>query len=380
MPLGGRSSVGVDSMMASKIYRVGVVGAGGIAAGHIDEPPAPFKNPVGRTPWATGSFNNSHVACLALMPRVEIVGMCDLAPELLEQFNHNWGERWPKANVYTDHREMLAKEELDILHVVTSEHRHADITVDGARAGVKGIFCEKPLATSMEDATRMIEACEENGVVLIAGYTRRWQRLYHTVGEAIRSGAIGPLGSMAATMGGMSGMLFRNATHAIDALCFFAESDPVKVFAKVEEGFEHWDRFMGVGGVQSQKTLDDPGVSGFILFRNGVRALLCGTKNTFTTNTIQLSGSLGQIYFGMNDHTAKLSTRDPATGELISRTLIPRDYQVYALIAAFEELIGIVENGGTSVSPAREGRKTVQIMEGFLNSQQAGCRLIDVPA
>ena len=363
--------------MANKTYRVGIVGAKGMAAGHPGEPPAPFKNPVGYTPWdTTENFNNSHVACLSLMPRVEIVGICDLVPELLDRFKRNWGERWPNANVYTDHREMLAKEELDILHVVTSEHRHADVTVNGARAGVKGIYCEKPLATSLEDADRMIETCEENGVVLIAGYTRRWQATYHKVRETVRSGAIGPLRSMLATMGGEAGMLFRNSTHSLDALCFFAESEPVQVFAKIQDGYEDWDRYKGTGGVHSV----EPGVSGFIMFGNGVRALCCGTTNTFFQGTIQLSGPLGQIYFGMNDQTAKLLTRDPDTGETISRRLFPKKHQLYALVAAFEELIGVIENGGTSVSPAREGRKTVQIMEGFLNSQQAGCRLIDVPA
>ena len=133
---------------------------------------------------------------------------------------------------------------------------------------------------------------------------------------------------------------------------------------------------MGEGG----SSPNDPGASGFILFRNGVRALYCGTKNPFTTNTLQLSGPEGQLYFSLNDRSAKLLTRDAATGELLSRTLIPRKYQVSALVAALEEMIGIIENGGTSVSPAREGRNVVQIMEGFLNSQQAGCRLIDVPA
>ena len=59
---------------------------------------------------------------------------------------------------------------------------------------------------------------------------------------------------------------------------------------------------------------------------------------------------------------------------------MPKRYQIFDLVAAYEELIDIIENGGPSVSPARDGRQTVQIMEGFLNSQQAGCRLLDVPA
>ena len=58
---------------------------------------------------------------------------------------------------------MLARERLDIIGVVTSDHRHADIVVDAATSGVKGVMCEKPLATSLEDADRMIRACAERG-------------------------------------------------------------------------------------------------------------------------------------------------------------------------------------------------------------------------
>ena len=55
--------------MANRPYRVGIVGASDIAAKHPGEPPVPFKNQI----------IDSHVACLALMPQVELVGICDLA-------------------------------------------------------------------------------------------------------------------------------------------------------------------------------------------------------------------------------------------------------------------------------------------------------------
>ena len=85
--------------------------------------------------------------------------MCDLVPGLLDDFKAAWADDLPNVNTYTDYREMLAREELDILTVATSDNRHTDIVVDGANASVKGILCEKPLATSLEDADRMIEAC-----------------------------------------------------------------------------------------------------------------------------------------------------------------------------------------------------------------------------
>ena len=203
------------------VHRVGIVGANNIGARHPESPPPPFKNQI----------INSHLACLSLIQRVQLVGVCDLDPQLLIEFKKHWGYRWPKTNTYTDYKEMLSEEILDILHIVTPEHLHADITVDATASGIKGIFCEKPLSTTLKDADRMIKACENNNVTLISGYTRRWRPLYHTVRDAIRDDKIGDLGAMVATEGGYSAALIRQGTHAIDAMCFFAESDPVKVFA-----------------------------------------------------------------------------------------------------------------------------------------------------
>jgi len=352
--------------MSGNTYRVGVIGATPIAAKPIDVPRAPFKNEI----------HTSHVAALSLIPQVELVAMCDLVPDLLDKFKENWGERWPGAKTYTDSKEMLAKENLDILNVVTTDNRHADVTIDGARAGVKGIYCEKPLATNMEDANRMIKACEESGTVLITGYTRRFKPIYHTVREAVRAGAIGPLSTMIATTGGDRGKLFFQGTHIIDGMCFLAESEPMQVFANLEEGFDDWDVYRGAGG---RGSLPDPGASGLIMFRNGVRGFYNCSKNSFETNDIQLSGTDGQIFFGINDVSASLIKRDSVTQELITRVLVSKNYHLVGTAAGIQELIGIIEKGGTSVSTGIDGRMTLQIMQGFLNSHQAGGRLVSVP-
>ena len=48
-------------------------------------------------------------------------------------------------------------------------------------------------------------------------------------------------------------------------------------------------------------------------------------------------------------------------------------------MAAYEELVGLMENGGDGTSSGREARKTVQIMVGFLESHRQGSRLIEAP-
>ena len=345
--------------MADKKYRVGIVGLRGIGAKRPEDPPHPFEDVIGA----------SHAASLSRFPNVEVAGYCDLVGELLEDFKGDWSDTWPNANAYTDYKEMLAKEGLDILTITTSDHRHTDIAVDGVRAGVKGIFCEKPLATSIEDADRMIRAAEENGVVLTVDHTRRFRPLLHKIRDTIRSGAIGALSTIVVTHTGARAMLFRNGTHIIDGICFFADSEPVQVFARLEEGFEDWDRYKGDGGRLPE---NDPAASGFILFRNGVRAFYCGSKKAAGGVGLQLFGPDGRIEFDFSGLTAELSTPERST-------LVPDYYKVEGIEAGYRELIGLIEKGGTSVSPAREARKTVQIMLGFLKSQQEGSRLVDVP-
>ena len=160
-------------------YRVGIVGASGIV---INTPRGEPSPPLGKELYL------AHVGSLSTMPDVELAGICDINPEALERFRSAWSGRWPETRLYADYREMLDKESLDILTVATSDHLHAKIVIDGAESGVKGIFCEKPIATTLEDADAMIAACERNGVKMSVNHSRRWIPLYHKVRQVIRSG------------------------------------------------------------------------------------------------------------------------------------------------------------------------------------------------
>lgn len=353
--------------MVRSSYRVGLVGATGIGVGHPGTSPAPFENEI----------TTSHAAALSLLPNTELVAVCDLVPELLEDFETVWAREWPDASTYTDYREMLARERLDIIGVATSDHRHADIVVDAAAADVKGVMCEKPLATTLEDADRMIGACAERGIPIHVNHTRRWNPLMHKVRDEVRAGLIGPLNTILAYHGGTRAMMFRNGTHIIDAVCFFAESEPVQVFARLEDGFEHWDRYRGDGGKLPE---NDPGATGTILFRNGITALYnCSKGTSAVSHMVHLLGSKGEIRVGMNGFDASAITELEGSRESVSRTLHANPYQVQSLPAAYAELIGVIEDGGEGVSTAAEARKTLQILLGFLKSQQEGGRLVDVP-
>ncbi len=359
--------------MGQSRYRVGIVGATGIAVGHIGSPTPPFGNDTGN------AIAISHAATLSMLPNVDLAAVCDLVPGLLDDFKAAWADDLPDANTYTDYREMLAREELDILTVATSDNRHTEIVVDGANADVKGILCEKPLATTLEDADRMIRACNERGIPIHVNHNRRWNPLMHKVRDEVRSGLIGPLGSIVVSHGGPRAMLFRSGTHMIDAICFFAESEPAKVFGILEDGFEDWDRYRGDGGRLPE---NDPSASGMIVFRNGVRALYDGSKDTIlASDFMQLRGAGGEVRFNLDARGPAVVTKYDADARVpTTHTLHPAQYQVQGLAATYCELIEVIENGGTGVSTAAEARKTLQIMLGFLRSQQEGNRLVEAPS
>ena len=203
------------------MYKAGVIGCRGIGVAH-----------------ATGIVGSD---------RASLAAACDLDEETLREFE----QRWPDADLtlYRDHREMLDRESLDIVTVATSDHRHADLVVDAANAGAKGIFCEKPLATSLADADRMIAACDANNTTLSVDHTRRFIPLWrYAKEEIVDQGVIGPVQYVIGTLSGPRAMLFRNGTHTLDAICYYAGEQPQWVVAELEEGYEDYAEYRGDGG------------------------------------------------------------------------------------------------------------------------------------
>ena len=128
---------------------------------------SPRKHPAAALPVPHAS------PAAALVTGVTLVAGCDdgfaenggqTAAQVGAAFAEVYAVDFPDLHIYSNHKELLAAEgPLDILTVGVSDHRHAEIVIDAANAGVRAIFCEKPLATTVEDTDRMLEACERNG-------------------------------------------------------------------------------------------------------------------------------------------------------------------------------------------------------------------------
>jgi len=96
---------------------------------------------------------------------IEIVSLCNKTIEKakykIKEFNLG-----KDITLYSDYREMLKKEELDIVEILLPHHLHAEATISAAKNGVKGISVQKPIALTLEEADLMIKACNEFGSIL----------------------------------------------------------------------------------------------------------------------------------------------------------------------------------------------------------------------
>jgi predicted dehydrogenase len=196
----------------------------------------------------------------------------------------------------------------------------------------------------------------------------------------IRDGEIGPVRSIVGSMGGARAMMFRNGTHMLHGVVFFADSEPTHTIGLLEEGFDDWDEYRGDGG---KKPESEPAASGIIKFANGARAYFDCTKEASGGSVITIAGTKGKITIGLNDGWARLDNEDDG-GDTISRIIKPvgivSNYQSMGYVAAYEELIALAEGGeGESVGSGRQGRHVVQVMTGILKSHQAGSALVEVP-
>ena len=136
-----------------------------------------------------GDYGHGLDRVYADMPEVEVVAVADPDAEGLAAV----GERIGVERRYADYREMLEKEEVELVNVcprvVTP---HAEMVIAAAESGARGIFCEKPLAASLAEADAMLAACEQQNVKVVVAHRRA--NPYEQYGkQLVDTGEIGQL-------------------------------------------------------------------------------------------------------------------------------------------------------------------------------------------
>jgi myo-inositol 2-dehydrogenase/D-chiro-inositol 1-dehydrogenase len=120
------------------------------------------------------------------LPQARLVAVADPAPGAAERVAGALGA----ARAYDDPARMWDDPEVDAVVIASPARSHADLVVAAATAG-KGVFCEKPMAVTLADADRAIEAARSAGVVLQVGFNRRFAPDWRAARTLLDAGTLG---------------------------------------------------------------------------------------------------------------------------------------------------------------------------------------------
>ncbi len=280
-----------------------------------------------------------------------------------------YAERWnlDPRHVYADYREMLDRAQLDIVSVCTSARMRPRIVSDCARAGVKAIWAEKPMAPSLAEADDMVQVCAETGTVLAINCSRRWHPLFDQAHQLAVQGGLGDI--LHVTGYGQCG-LSHNGSHLIDTLSFLAGGTVSWVFGEVNVD-------------QDGSPYTDPEGNGYLAYDNGVRGFLRGMPCGAAAWDFEVIGTEGRIRssaHGQDFEYYKMIPGGLRGGKLPVRAPYPWPAYLRSMgeiIVA--DLVHCIETGASPRCAGTNGREALEVALALRESHRKGGQRTDLP-
>ena len=141
-----------------------------------------------------------------------VTAAADIRPEALEEFKRDINDA---AYLTTDYRNLLDRKDIDAIAVMTPDYCHEEQAVAALEAG-KHVFCEKPLAISVEGCDNILRAWKKSNKHLMVGFNMRYMPRFRTMKGIIDSGAIGEIKAVwVRHFVGLGGDFYYHDWHAI---------------------------------------------------------------------------------------------------------------------------------------------------------------------
>lgn len=342
-------------------YRVGIIGCGRIASLLEDDPLR------GKPCTHAGAFD--------VTEETKITAACDINKKRLNKF----AKRWNVKKIYTEYHKMLEKENLDIISVTAWTKFHYEMVTAAAESGVRGIYCEKPMAFTLDEAKKMIKICKKNNVKLIINHERRWDPYYLKMQQLINEGKIGELKTIIGNSlsweheknrvelcGG--GPMFHDGTHLTDILRFFAgEPDWVSAYEERPDGAKYIENT----------------IIGIIQFIKGTRAFIeGGGRRNYFNFELDLQGTEGRIIIGNSARKLYITNKSNKFSGFkeLERIELPEPDKKYSpFTSGVKDLVKCIENEGESISSGEDGKKALEIILALYKSARNDGKKISIP-
>jgi len=305
----------------------------------------------------------------------DVVAAADIQEEKLKAFS----EAYRVNALYTDYKEMLDKENLDIISVCTLADVHCEITVAAAQRGVH-VLCEKPMALDLAEADKMVEACEQADVKLAVDHHRRGDERYHKAKQLIADDAIGELRAIMAEGATAAVGLMETATHLYDSIRIFG-GDVDWVFAHVTTGGQDISAD-NITHVPRSGLVAGNNAPSYFYFKNGVYAMV----HSFGDFGVELIGTKGRMVlkegysprpqpclFGIWTHDKPPGEWQPIATER-DELITPSHFRL-AYARVVQEMIDCIEEEREHYSSGKDGRAALELIMAVYESQRTGARV-----
>ena len=323
-------------------------------------------------------FEAFQIDALHRVEGLSIKAVCDIDKERLDSVR----EKYKIPECYTDYRELLKDNEIDVVMVNLPQHAHRDVSVEAARAG-KHLYVEKPISTVLSDAKDIIEACKENCVKLCVGHQRRFITTDMKVKEFIDQGYLGKIYRLRAVAcwfenlqnllskewwykkeyGG--GPLMRWGVHKTDSMRYLLQKDATEVYAQSGQFVHTEDRI----------TVEDTLIA-LYRFEDGILGELNVSNSQhewgFMGEYIELWGEKGTLRYWPSEgkmHIYIPETENPFQNSYQKLTIRPDGMEMVRIHQAFIESIRNDTNPPVS---GEDGYRALEMVIGAYWSAEKG--------
>ena len=138
-----------------------------------------------------------HVPDMYVCGQAEIVAFCDLIPAKARALADQYGTN---AKIYRDYRDLLRDKTVEAVVIALPNVLHGPVAIAAAKAG-KHAVVEKPMATSMAEARKMVETAKRAGTLLMVNQSQRLFQAHRKAKEVIDSGILGKILHVTAMFG-----------------------------------------------------------------------------------------------------------------------------------------------------------------------------------
>lgn len=325
-----------------------------------------------------GRIAYRHIEILAHeVPEAQLVAVCDIVPEKAKKYSEKYN-----IPFYTDYHEMLKKEDIDVVNILTESGYHAKHALD-VMDYKKHIIVEKPMALKLEDADAMIEKAESLGLKLFVVKQNRYNFPVQKLREAVEEKRFGKLvlgtvrvrwcrdqkyydeASWRGTWKMDGGVFTNQASHHIDLLEWMM-GDVESVMSKSAT------RLVNI-------ETEDTGVA-ILKFTNGALGVIEATTATRPKDlegSISILGENGSVEisgFAVNEMKVwNFKDQRPEDADVLAKYKYnPPNVYGFGHLAYLKDVVDSILNNKPEPVDGREGRKSIMLINALYESIESG--------